>query len=94
MRIANKQFQMIGEKLKFEDIPDTGVVSYKVGKKDKTDYWYNVYKLSEEQEREWYNWAWEELSKHGTEKEIRDIFVKLNLLYGFSVKYKKEGELF
>lgn len=94
-RLANKQFEIIGEKMKFSDIPDNGVVTYKVGKKEKTDYWYNVYKFTEAQEEQWRNWALAELRKLCSEEEVvKNIFREFELLYGFVTRYTKKGMLF
>lgn len=94
-RLANKQFEILGMKIKFSDIPDNGVVTYKDGKKEKKDYWYNVYKFTEEQEKQWRDWALAELRKICSEEEVtRSVFRELELLYGFSIRYIKKGELF
>lgn len=95
LRIANKQFEIIGEKIRFADIPDSGIVTYKIGKKEKKDYWYNIYKFTEEQESEWRKWAWKELEKYCADNIHRqELFRRLDLCYGFNIRYRKEGELF
>lgn len=94
-RIADKQFEILGVDVKFADIPDSGVVTYKEGKKEKKDYWYNVYKFTEEQEVEWREWALAELRKTWSDKgAVENVFREFEMLYGFTVRYKKEGELF
>lgn len=86
----DKQFEMLGMEMRFSDIPEHGVVTYKEGKKD---YWYNIYKFTEAQEAEWEKWALAELRKiYGDSAD--GIFVRLTLTYGFAIRYKKEGELF
>ena len=65
-----------------------------VGKKK--EKWYNVYKFTEEQEKQWKEWALKELKKvHSDEKEVEAVFRELDLIYGFIRDYGKEkGELF
>jgi len=92
---VNKQFEMIGTQVRFEDIPEHGIVTYKDGKKDKKDYWYNIYKFTEEQEKEWKEWAVKELRKMcEDEKVVKEAFRQLEMLYGFVIRYTKKGELF
>lgn len=88
--IADKQFEIIGEKIKFKDIPDSGVIT--IPKKKTGDYWYNLFKFTEEQEKEWRQWALKELSKITDKPEY--ALRSLELKYGFSIRYKKKGELF
>jgi len=81
--------------MKFSDIPDSGVVTYKDGKKEKKDYWYNVYKFTEEQEEEWKEWALEELRKICIDEDgAQEVFRNIDLCYGFVRRYKRKGELF
>lgn len=96
MKVLDKQFEMLGVKIRFSDIPDSGVVSYTDGKKEKKDYWYNVYKFTEKQEKEWKEWAREELRRNfcADEEHLNRVFMNLELRYGFVIRYKKEGELF
>lgn len=91
-RIADKQFEMIGVSLRFADIPDSGIIE--VGKKK--DYWYNIYKFTEEQEKEWRKWAKETMQKtfSENEKDLQDILEYLELRYGMVVRYTKSGQLF
>lgn len=84
--LIDKQFEMLGVPLRFKGIPEDQMVM--VGKKK--DYWYNLYRFTEEQEKEWMKWAEAELKKKGREK----YFYLLNMTYGLPIKYKKEGELF
>lgn len=95
IKILNKQFEILGEKMTFFDIPDSGIVTYKEGKKEKKDYWYNVYKLTEEQEKEWKEWARKELTKIcADEIHVEEVLRRLDLCYGFPIRYTKKGELF
>ena len=90
-RVMDKQFEILGVKVRFDDIPDDGLVE--VGKKKKE--WYNVYKFTEEQEEEWKKWAQEEIAKVIEDKEkARKLLMKYELLYGLVRIYKKSGELF
>jgi len=94
-KIADKQFEILGLKMTFADIPESGVVTYTEGKKEKKDYWYNVYKFTPEQEQHWVNWALNELLKSiGDEGEVEKLFLEVNLRYGFPVRYTKQKELF
>lgn len=93
-KIADKQFEILGVKMKFSEIPEHGVVTYMDGKKEKKDYWYNVYKFTEEQEEEWRKWAREEISKEWIEEEAERVFRHMDLCYGFVIRYKRKGELF
>lgn len=90
-RIVNKQFEILGEKTRFSDIPDDGVVQN--GKKK--DYWYNVYKFTEEQESTWKQWALDELREVCSDDvEALEVLREIELLYGFVLRYTKKGELF
>ena len=91
-KIVDKQFEIIGIPMKFSDIPEDGIVSYKEGKKEKKDHWFNVYKFTSDQETEWKKWALSELSKKFNNAE--DILREIEMRYGFSIRYKKERELF
>jgi hypothetical protein len=85
--VLNKQFEMLGLKMKFSDLPEDGIVQN--GKKK--DHWYNVYKFTEEQETEWREWAWERLK--GLEN-ANYWMIYAELRYGFAVRYTRKGELF
>lgn len=93
-KILNKQFQILGLQIKFSDIPESGIITYKEGKKEKKDYWYNVYKFTKKQESEWKEWALEELKKIHSKEDAESILRDLELRYGFSIRYTKEEELF
>lgn len=91
----DKQFEILGERMKFADIPESGIVTYKEGKKEKKDYWYNVYKLTEEEEAKWHDYMLTELEKFcADDVHLERVFQHLDLCYGFVRRYKKEGELF
>jgi hypothetical protein len=88
-KIVDKQFEMIGEKITLEGLPDDGMIE--IGKKKM--YWYDHYKFDNlEQYEEWRSWA---------EKEIKVLPNWLNelnfidLLYGMSYKIPKiqKGQL-
>lgn len=85
-KIVDKQFEILGVKMKFSDIPESGLVD---GKK-----WYNVYKFTEEQELKWKEWALKELEEECDEKQAKEIFRELDMIYGFIRRYPKKGELF
>ncbi len=89
-RVMNKQFEIAGLKVKFENIPDSGEVDV-AGKKWK---WYNLYKLTEEEEEKWREWAVEEMEKVMDKDKVDKLLRKYELLYGLVRKYKKKGELF
>jgi hypothetical protein len=94
-KLVDKQFEMIGEKMTFAQIPEGGVVSYMVGKKQKSDYWWNVYKFTEEQEEQWRKYLWDKLVDFTADDTHREeVFRHIDQNYGFVVRYKKEGELF
>lgn len=81
--IVDKQFEIIGINIKFADIPETGLV--KVGKKE--EIWWNVYKMTEDQERQWKEWAATKLRGNLLEQKH---FERIDLIYGFVRKYEKE----
>lgn len=81
---------MIGEKIRIEDIPQDGIITVNGKKK----YWYECYMWeSMEQYEKWKKWAYEQVSIVGQEGAGR-IIQYIDLRYGLTVKYKKEGELF
>lgn len=91
----NEQFKMLSLQMRFEDIPESGIVSYIAGKKEKKDYWYNIYKFTEEQESKWQKWARAELRKIFPDEKTADkLFLELDMAYGFVRRYPKKGELF
>jgi hypothetical protein len=75
VKIINRQFEMIGEKIRFEDIPDDELIT--VGRKK--IYWYNHFKFTEEQEKEWVKWMRNTIK--GTSLHNRGDFIELR--YGF-----------
>lgn len=87
--LVDKQFEILGEKIRFKDIPEDGLVEY--GNKGKKDMWYNVYRLTDEQEKKWKEWMKEKLKSR---INIDKIILDLDLRYGFPISYKKEGQLF
>ena len=88
--ILNKQFMMIGEKMTFEELPESGIIEVG-GKKVE---WYNHYKWdSMEQYEEWKKWAAKELEYLGP-SVANYLLTYADLRYGFIVRYKKEGLLF
>lgn len=90
LKILNKQFKMIGEKMTFEDLPQDGIITVNGKKK----YWYEHYKFdSFEQEKEWRDWSYKQLELMG-EQNAKTIMDYAELRYGFTVRYKKKGELF
>lgn len=84
--IVNKQFDIIGEKITFADIPEDGVVE--VGKKKKN--WWEVYHFTEEQEKEWKEWVDKKLEGNFLEEKQ---LVYIELRYGFTRDYSKKKEL-
>jgi len=90
LKLINKQFEIIGETQTFEKIPDSGIVV--IGKKK--DYWYNIYKFTEEQEKEWKEWVLKELEEEYPSDEATKKLQDIELKYGFVIRYKKKGELF
>lgn len=76
---------MIGEKITFEDIPEDGMI--KVGKKKVM--WWDYYLFTEEQEKQWREWC---------KEKAKDCLIpvdmfKVDMVYGFRTRYKKEGDL-
>lgn len=83
--LVDKQFEILGVKIRCKDIPEDGIIQ--IGKAK--DYWYNIYKFTEEQEKEWRSYCKEELVRYEDK-----YFTKLDLIYGLPLSYKKERELF
>ena len=83
VKAINKQFQMIGEALTYDDIKN-GTVEVK----GKPVAWYTLYHFrDEEQYNEWRKW----MEKEGYSNKLRD---EIDLAYGMTYKYKKEkGQL-
>jgi hypothetical protein len=89
-KILNKQFAMIGEKMTFEELPESGEIEVK-GKKM---MWYNHYKWeSMEQYEKWKEWAWSKL-EHLGETMGKRVLTYIDFRYGLIVRLKKEGTLF
>lgn len=80
--IVDKQFEIIGSALRFKDIPESGMV--KIGKRE--EIWWNVFKMTEQQERLWKVWVASRLAGNLLEQEH---FKKIDLIYGFVRKYEK-----
>lgn len=79
-RVLNEQFNIIGAKITFEEIPEDGIVE--VGKK-KFRYW-DVYKFKDrEQYEKWRKWAEEQLPE-----ENMDL---IDLTWGLNFVIKKES---
>jgi hypothetical protein len=93
-RLVNKQFQMIGEKVTIQDIENG--VRVKEGKKEKVYDWWKIYFFdSEEQYQEWKDWAEAEIRHYLVldEKGYLNEINYLDLVYGMTVRIKKQGEL-
>jgi len=89
-KILNKQFEMIGEKMTFEDLPVDGILIIN----NKKVRWYDHYKWdSWEQYQEWKKYAKEELKILG-ERGLEKFLNYMDFRYGFIIRYKKEGLLF
>lgn len=84
--IIDEQFKIIGENIKFKDIPEDGNIEVK----KKKMLWYEFYLFSnKEQYLKWKDWAQKELNKVGREKD----FDKMDMLYGLNYRYEN-GLLF
>ena len=81
--IVNKQFEILGLDMKFEDIPEDELIDIGKGKKR---LWYNHFKFTEEQEEEWRKWYRGFNNKRLSEKEL--MFIELR--YGFVLDYSKK----
>ena len=89
-RIINKQFEMIGEKILWREIPESGIVTVKIKKKDTEMFWWDRYLFKDEKQyREWEKWALEELKK----EKMEDEWVNLFLLYSLNFPVKKGEQL-
>lgn len=90
VRLVDKQFEMIGEKIRLKDIPKDGIITIN-GKKM---YWYEYYKWDSMEEYEkWREWVKKELELIGNEN-IEYLLNYTDLRYGLVVRYKKEGAIF
>ena len=82
-KIVEKQYEMIGENVKFSDIKDE--IEIVVGKKKKKIRWFDHYKFKdEEQYLKWRNWAIEKLK----ENEEEDLINEVDMVFG--IDYKRE----
>lgn len=95
-KVVNKQFNMIGHSdINIYDIEHG--VKIKDGKKEKIVDWWHVYKFENEQQyQDWKVYVFNELSKQ-KEDEYNKSFLEsdmmfIDLLFGMTVKIKKEGE--
>jgi hypothetical protein len=89
-KVLNKQFEMIGEKVRFKDLPEDGMITVN-GKKIR---WYDHYKWDTmEQYEKWKKWARGQFDILG-QSNADYLMMYADLRYGFTVRYKKEGELF
>jgi hypothetical protein len=88
----DKQFEMIGEKFRYKDIPPDLMIE--VGKKKM--YWFEYYKFRDEaQWQEWRDWARDYMIKDGILNH-ESVLNDLDLVYGMLYKIPKEkgqGEL-
>lgn len=97
LRLVDKQFEMIGEKVKYRDVENG--VEFKEGKKQKILEWWKVYFFENiEQYDEWRDWAMNELKKHLSldDRGYTNEFNYLDLVFGLNVRVNnnKKGELF
>ena len=90
VKYVDKQFEMIGEKVRIKDIPSDGIITIN-GKKM---YWYEYYKWdSMEDYEKWKDWMRKELELIGNEK-LEYVLNYTDFRYGLVVRYKKEGAIF
>ncbi len=85
--LVDKQFEMIGETIRYNDLPEDGLLGGK-----KKNYWWDVYKFqSKKQYEEWKSWALSELEKNGDE----DKFDVIDMTWGmnYTIQKIKEGQL-
>lgn len=79
--VIDRQFEMIGVKFRFADIPVDGMIE--VGKKKKL--WYEYYKFKDmEQYKEWKKFVLAQMN--GNEQDANE----LDFAYGMNYEYKKE----
>lgn len=81
--VVDKQFEIIGETIRFKDIPDDGLIQ--IGKKKV--FWYEHYKFKGNQEEEWVKWMREKI--RGTLISKKGDYIELR--YGLISEIKKEG---
>lgn len=96
LRLIDKQFEIIGEKVRFRDVENG--VEVKEGKKQKVLEWWKVYFFeNEEQYEQWKDWAMDQIRTHLEldERGYLNEFNYLDLVFGLNVKInnnnKKEG---
>lgn len=78
--LANEQFKIIGLKLKYEDLPDDGIIVFN-GKKKK---WWDCYGFSDQQQYEkWKSLAIKQLLKEGYEESY---FNEIDMVVGLDIK--------
>ena len=88
--IVNKQFEIAGESIRANQIPDDDMIE--VGKKK--IYWYYHYKFQNEaQWLEWRKWAEDRLREEGI-KKVETELNQIDLIYGMAIHIPKEGQLF
>ena len=89
-KILNKQFEMIGEKMTYEKLPEDGMIIID-GKKIR---YYDYYKWdSIEQYNQWVEWSYKELEHLG--KSAADYIMHYaDLRYGLIIRIIKKGKLF
>lgn len=81
---------MIKEDVRFEDLPQDGILIVN----NKKVKWYDCYKWDNwEQYDEWRKWARSEMEKMGVPK-VEYTMRYIDLRYGLTIRYKKEGEMF
>lgn len=86
----NKQFELIGETIRANQIPDDDLIE--VGKKK--IYWYYHYFFdNENQWLEWRAWVAKRLQEEGI-KKVEAELNQIDLIYGMAIRIKKEGQLF
>jgi len=79
-KLLDLQFKMEGIDYDYSRMANTGIVYYTEKKKEKSDYWYNLYFFSNQANYE--KWK-EECLKHIDLKTFNDIDLK----YGMAYKY-------
>jgi hypothetical protein len=96
LRLINKQFEIIGEKVTYADIENG--VKVNDGKKEKYIEWWKVYFFEDEDQYEqWKQWVMNELKNKLSlsEREYLNEFSYLDLVFGLNVRInnnnKKEG---
>lgn len=89
MNIINHQFKMIGEKITYDELPETGEIV--VGKKKMN--WWDYYMFKDEEEYlKWKNWAIALLKVKGMENKFDIIDMTYGLKYRLP-QTQKEGQM-